>query len=71
MVQNDFQREYKVYCKSNDLASKTLKKDYFQGPFLKRNLTVEKATRLCPVENVPKINIWIFGVRIMRDDALL
>ncbi len=71
MVQNDFQREYKVYCKSNDLASKTLKKDYFQGPFLKRNLTVEKATRLCPVENVPKINIWIFGIRIMRDDALL
>jgi len=71
MVQSDFQKEYKVYCKTNDITSKTLKKDYFQGPFLKRNLKVEKATRDCPVELIRKTTIWITGVRMMREDACL
>lgn len=69
--QTDFQRLYKLFCKSNDITARTLKKDFFEGPFLKRDVTVQKDVRKCPVENVQKNATWFVGVREMREDAFI
>ena len=68
--QPEFQRLYKQYCKSNEITARTLKRDFYEGPFLKRNITVVREIKMDPMENVPKQGTWICGVREMRDDAL-
>jgi len=70
ITQTEFQRLYKHYCKTNDIIARTLKRDFYEAPFLKRNLTVVRDIKLDPVENVPRQGTWINGVRAMREDAL-
>ena len=70
IIQTEFQRLYKQYCKSNEITARTLKRDFYEGPFLKRNITVVRGIKLDPIENAPKQGTWIFGVREMREDAL-
>ena len=70
ITQTEFQRLYKQYCKTNDIIARTLKRDFYEAPFLKRNLTVVRDIKLDPVENVPRQGTWINGVRAMREDAL-
>lgn len=72
IVQVEFQRLYKHHCKSNDIANvRTLKRDFYEGPFLKRGIKVEREVKECPVERVPRMGTWIVGVRAMRDDAFV
>ena len=70
IIQTEFQRLYKQYCKTNDIIARTLKRDFYEAPFMKRNLTVIRDIKLDPIENVPKQATWILGVRAMREDAL-
>lgn len=70
IIQTEFQRLYKQYCKTNDIIARTLKRDFYEAPFMKRNLTVIRDTKIDPIENVPKQATWILGVRAMREDAL-
>ena len=63
--QTEFQRLYKHFCKSNDIVTRTLKRDFYEAPFIKRNLTVVRDIRLDPIENVQKQAFWILGVRVM------
>ncbi len=67
--QNEFQRLYKQFCKTNDVTARTFKRDFYEAPFMKRNITVVRDIRLCPIGNVPRDCIWIAGVRAMREDA--
>ena len=68
--QSEFQHIFTNHCKSNELKNKrTFKKEYFQGPFQKRDINVEKSQRHCPVENKMCTKVWILGVREMREDA--
>ena len=70
IIQTEFQRLYKQYCKTNDITARTLKRDFYEAPFMKRNLNVVRDIKLDPIENVPKQATWILGVRAMREDAL-
>jgi hypothetical protein len=70
IIQTEFQRLYKQYCKTNDIIARTLKRDFYEAPFMKRNLTVIRDIKIDPIENVPKQALWILGVRAMREDAL-
>ena len=38
IIQTEFQRLYKQYCKTNDIIARTLKRDFYEAPFMKRNL---------------------------------
>ena len=66
----EFQRQYKFYCKTNDIGARTLKRDFYEAPFLRRNMIVNKGVKLCPITNVAKHGSWITGIRLMREDAL-
>lgn len=71
MSQNEFQRLYIQHTKNNDLVRKTLKKEYYIGPFQKRQIQVEKSIRVCPIENARRNGTWFVGLRAMREDALM
>ena len=71
MTQTEFQRRFVDHCKENDLHNrKSLKKDYYQGPFLKRQITVENTIKMCPIERIERKKIWICGVRLMANEGL-
>lgn len=70
IMQTEFHRLYKQYCKTNDITARTFKRDFFEAPFMKRNIIVCRDIKLDPIENVPKQAFWITGVRSMREDAL-
>jgi hypothetical protein len=69
MSQSEFQRLYMIHCKDNGLEKKTLRKDYIQGPFQRRQMMHSRCSRLCPIENRKKVLTWVLGVRVMQDDA--
>jgi hypothetical protein len=58
-----------IHCKDNGLEKKTLRKDYIQGPFQRRQMMHSRCSRLCPIENRKKVLTWVLGVRVMQDDA--
>lgn len=69
IVQTEFQRLYKSFCKQNDIVARTLKRDFYEAPFIRRGMHVIRDVRLCPNENVRRCGTWIVGVRAMREDA--
>lgn len=69
--QSEFQLVYKNFCKNESIVSRTLKRDFWEGPFIKRGIVVKRDTKFCPTERVKRSGIWIIGVRMMRDDALI
>ena len=71
MLQTEFHRLYKSFCKQNDINARTFKRDFYEASFVKRNIVVHKDIRICPVENVKRNAIWIVGVRAMREDAFM
>ncbi len=70
ITQTEFQRRFVDHCKENDLHNrKSLKKDYYQGPFFKRQITVEVSTKFSPTEREMKKRQWVCGVRLMTSEG--
>lgn len=69
MTATEFQRLYILHTRQHELGRKTLKKEYIQGPFQKRQMVQEKKTLRCPIEKTRKNCVWVLGVRSMQDDA--
>ena len=62
--QADFSKLYIQHCKDNELQNrKSLKKDYFAGPFSKRNIVVQKSILKDPFTFQERNGYWFEGVK--------
>ena len=65
----EFQSLYGNHCKDFNLDNrKTLKRDYCQGPFVKRQLHQKEGTIV--IDNKRRTCILVYGVRQMTEDPL-
>lgn len=67
MYQTDFMRLFRHHCRENDFSAKTLKKDYFAGPFSAKGMWVTKTNKADPSDpSTYHVGPWVTGCRIQE-----
>jgi hypothetical protein len=61
----DFCRHFIVHCREHEISNrKSLKKDYYAGPFSKRNMNMTRGVRVDQSTHEERSGNWIEGVKI-------
>jgi hypothetical protein len=61
----DFCRHFIAHCREHEIPNrKSLKKDYYAGPFSKRNMTMTRCVKVDLTTQEERSGNWIEGVKI-------
>lgn len=59
---SEFQRLYKQHCKDNDFSARSLRKDYFGGPFKENNIEMVRGVKPDPFDvATERQGPWVVG----------